>query len=174
MIIFRLWEHQTHISKIQTKFSTKQQQQRRNDHDHSNKDQNVATRTSLLVCCFFSLLILFFEIVYFDLTSDSILVNLLFELIGVRERTHNNQPTRHHIAIRHNHILLQYIFELFAVVGFLFVTLQSRNLLCLKFVCQKSDTKKTKWWKSLAFFFITVQYSIASTQSGSIVNIICI
>lgn len=112
----------------------------------------MATRTSLLVCCFFSLLILFFEIVYFDLTSDSILVNLLFELIGVRERTHNNQPTRHHIAIRHNHILLQYIFELFAVVGFLFVTLQSRNLLCLKFVCQKSDTKKTKWWKSFVFF----------------------
>lgn len=90
---------------------------------------------------FFSLLILFFEIVYFDLTSDSILVNLLFELIGVRERTHNNQPTRHHIAIRHNHILLQYIFELFAVVGFLFVTLQSRNLLCLTFFWSKITQK---------------------------------
>lgn len=91
---------------------------------------------------FFPLLILFFEIVYFDLTSDSILVNLLFELIGVRERTHNNQPTRHHIAIRHNHILLQYIFELFAVVGFLFVTLQSRNLLCLTFFWWKITQKK--------------------------------
>lgn len=101
---------------------------------------------------FFSLLILFFEIVYFDLTSDSILVNLLFELIGVRERTHNNQPTRHHIAIRHNHILLQYIFELFAVVGFLFVTLQSRNLLCLTFfVCKKSHKNKRSD-ENLSFF----------------------
>lgn len=124
-----------------------------------------------MVCCFFSLLILFFEIVYFDLTSDSILVNLLFELIGVRELTHNNQPTRHHIAIRHNHILLQYIFELFAVVGFLFVTLQSRNLLCLTFFLVKNHTKKRSD-ENLSFFFITVQFSIASHLCGSIVTIL--